>query len=46
MGRKCSVPECRSGYDPPKPGEPKLSFHAFPKQPDMKRQWERNTDQY
>ena len=39
MGRKCTVPECKSGYNPEPPGAPKISMHLFPKDNELKQKW-------
>ena len=36
MGRKCSAPGCRSGYDGPKQG---ISIHTFPSNPEILQKW-------
>ena len=39
MGKKCSVPGCKSGYASAKPGINKISFFSFPSDPDLKEKW-------
>ena len=39
MGRKCSVPECKSGYT--KVDSPGPSVHVFPKDADLRQKWVR-----
>ena len=39
MGKKCSVPGCKSGYASAKPGISKISFFSFPSDPDLKEKW-------
>ena len=40
MGKKCSVPNCKSGYY--ESGKSKnISFHSFPLDPDLQNRWEK-----
>ena len=38
MGRKCSVFNCKTGYDTQKGGE-KITVYKFPKDPDERHRW-------
>ena len=41
MGKKCSVPNCKSGYAT-NTSKTKISFHAFPPDPDLRNVWKIN----
>ena len=41
MGKKCSVPNCKSGYAT-NTSKTKISFHSFPPDPDLRNVWKIN----
>ena len=41
MGRKCCVPECKTGYASAEK-DPIISTHSIPSNPELRQQWIRN----
>ena len=42
MGKRCSVPNCKSGYATATKSQTKISFHVFPPDPDLRNEWKIN----